>query len=168
MRLILRKKAARACNRRRLLQKHYNCMSSHCYTPKSSNLLEVQSRWNATVKQYPGTQRIVWHHTSTTGKYKWGQCFWNRIKGKVGHPPSLLLSFSGAHLAGAKLNLFQNSLTFFIFAGGTVCPFAFLRIFGRFPKGEYCYLTSFKIGEILDREISRLSGNEAIGHTLLK
>ena len=55
---------------------------------------------------------------NTTSKYKKGHCFLNRFRGKVRHFPSLLLSFSGAHLADAQLNLFQKCLTLFIFASG--------------------------------------------------
>ena len=44
--------------------------------------------------------------------------FLNRFKGKARHSPSLPLSFSSAHLAGAQLNLFQKFLTLFIFIDG--------------------------------------------------
>ena len=54
----------------------------------------------------------------TTGKNKFDHCFLNKLKGKVRHSPSLSLSFSSAHLAGAQLCLIQKFLNLSIFTNG--------------------------------------------------
>ena len=63
--------------------------------------------------------QLIFNVTITARKERQGHCFLNRFTGKLRHSPSLLLSFSSAHLAGAQLNLFQNFLTLYVFDGGT-------------------------------------------------